>query len=78
MALASLDARAPPPPLPASPPSKYYAKVVIKGKPHFAPFLKTQQRTGQVLSKGIETTAQIHIRKEAVYLKAGYRTEIRS
>ena len=46
MALASLDARAPPPPLPAPPspatpasPSKYYAKVVIKGKPHFAPFL---------------------------------------
>ena len=43
MALASLDARAPPPPL-LEPPSKYYAKVVIKGKPHFAPFLHSLRR----------------------------------
>ena len=37
---------APPPPLPAPPatPSKYYAKVVIKGKPHFAPFLHSLRR----------------------------------
>ena len=28
----------------APPPSKYYAKVVIKGKPHFAPFLHSLRR----------------------------------